>query len=135
MPLAVDLIADIVTQPRLRSDRDRGGTRRHPAGDRAGPPDTPDDIIFDWLQEEAFPEQPLGRTILGPAERVRGFARGDFDRFVAEHYGPGELILSAAGGVDPAEILRLAEAAFGHLEATPAGAARAGHIRGAAKGA
>jgi predicted Zn-dependent peptidase len=34
--------------------------------------DTPDDIIFDWLQEEAFPGQPLGRTILGPAERVRG---------------------------------------------------------------
>ncbi|GAG47618.1 unnamed protein product, partial [marine sediment metagenome] len=24
--------------------------------------DTPDDIIFDWLQETAFPEQPMGRA-------------------------------------------------------------------------
>ena len=32
--------------------------------------DTPDDIIFDWLQEVAYPDQPFGRTILGPAERV-----------------------------------------------------------------
>ena len=32
--------------------------------------DTPDDIIFDWLQEVAYPGQPFGRTILGAAERV-----------------------------------------------------------------
>ena len=38
--------------------------------------DTPDDMIFDWLQEEAYPDQPIGRTILGDSrsgERV--FAR------------------------------------------------------------
>ena len=118
VPLAVDLIADIVLNPAFdpgEIEVERGVILQE-IGQAA---DTPDDIIFDWLQEEAFPEQPLGRTILGPAERVRGFHRDDFDRFVAEHYGPGELILSAAGGVDPAEILRLAEATFGHLEASP----------------
>jgi predicted Zn-dependent peptidase len=61
----------------------------------------------------------LGRTILGPAERVRAFGRADFDRFVASHYGPGQLILSAAGAVDHDQIVRLAEAAFGHLRAVP----------------
>jgi predicted Zn-dependent peptidase len=118
--LAVDLIADIVLNPAFdptEIEIERGVILQE-IGQAA---DTPDDIIFDWLQEEAFPGQPLGRTILGPAERVRGFTRGDFDRFVAEHYGPSELILSAAGGVDPGEILRLAEAAFGHLDATPRG--------------
>ena len=59
--------------------------------------DTPDDIIFDWLQEAAYPEQPWAGRSFGPADRVRSFQRGDFDRFVAEHYGPGQLILSAAG--------------------------------------
>jgi predicted Zn-dependent peptidase len=116
--LAVDLIADIVLNPAFdptEIEIERGVILQE-IGQAA---DTPDDIIFDWLQEEAFPEQPLGRTILGPAERVRGFHRADFDRFVAEHYGPGELILSAAGGVNPDEILRLAEAAFGHLEGGP----------------
>ncbi|MHA1570711.1 MAG: M16 family metallopeptidase, partial [Alphaproteobacteria bacterium] len=81
--------------------------------------DTPDDVIFDWLQEAAFPAQALGRTILGPAERVSGFGRDDLSGFVGEHYGPERMILSAAGGVDHAAIVRAAEKTFGHL--TPGG--------------
>jgi predicted Zn-dependent peptidase len=132
VPLAVDLIADIVLNPAFdpaEIEIERGVILQE-IGQAA---DTPDDIIFDWLQEEAFPGQPLGRTILGPVERVRGFNRADFDRFVAEHYGPGELILSASGGVDPAEILRLAEAAFGHLKASPSARAEPGTFAGGEK--
>ncbi|MFW5654876.1 MAG: M16 family metallopeptidase, partial [Roseicyclus sp.] len=130
--LAVDLVSDIVLNPAFdpaEIEIERGVILQE-IGQAA---DTPDDIIFDWLQEEAFPEQPLGRTILGPAERVRGFARRDFDRFVAEHYGPGQLILSAAGGIDPAEILRLAEAAFGHLSATAPATPEPGRFSGGEK--
>ena len=112
--LALDLIADIVLNPVFdpREIEVERGVILQEIGQAA---DTPDDIIFDWLQEEAYPGQPLGRTILGPADRVRAFDRADFDRFVAQHYGPGQLILSAAGAVDHDEIVRLAEAAFGHL--------------------
>ncbi len=114
VPLALDLIADIVLNPVFdpREIEVERGVILQEIGQAA---DTPDDIIFDWLQEEAYPGQPLGRTILGPAERVRAFDRADFDRFVAQHYGPGQLILSAAGAVDHDQIVRLAEAAFGHL--------------------
>jgi predicted Zn-dependent peptidase len=112
--LALDLISDIVLNPVFdpREIEVERGVILQEIGQAA---DTPDDIIFDWLQEEAYPGQPLGRTILGPAERVRAFTREDFDRFVAQHYGPGQLILSAAGAVDHDEIVRLAEQAFGHL--------------------
>lgn len=84
--------------------------------------DTPDDIVFDWLQEAAYPDQALGRTILGPAERVSAFGREDLAGFVGEHYGPGQMILSAAGAVDHDEIVKQAAALFGHLSpiATPA---------------
>ena len=82
--------------------------------------DTPDDIIFDWLQEAAFPDQALGRTILGPAERVSAFGRGDLTGFVGEHYGPDQMILSAAGAVDHDAIVKAAEAIFGALK--PVGA-------------
>ena len=78
--------------------------------------DTPDDIIFDWLQEECYAGQPIGRSILGPAERVRNFSREDLQRFVAQHYGPGQMILSAAGAVDHDQLVRMAEDLFGHLE-------------------
>jgi hypothetical protein len=66
VPLAVDLIADIVLNPAFdptEIEIERGVILQE-IGQAA---DTPDDIIFDWLQEEAFPGQPLGRTILGPA--------------------------------------------------------------------
>ena len=81
--------------------------------------DTPDDIIFDWLQEAAFPDQPFGRAILGPSERVSAFAAPDLAGFVREHYGPSQLILSAAGAIDPAAVVRDAERLFGHLAPRP----------------
>ena len=127
--LALDLIGDIVLNPIFdpREIEIERGVILQEIGQAA---DTPDDIIFDWLQEVAYPGQPLGRTILGPAERVQSFGRGDFDRFVAEHYGPGQLILSAAGAVDHDEIVRLAEAAFGHLKPVSTAVAQPGLFAG-----
>lgn len=77
--------------------------------------DTPDDVIFDWLQDISYPDQALGRTILGPSERVKNFSRANLIDFIAQHYHPERMILSAAGGIDHDEIIRLAEASFGTL--------------------
>lgn len=127
--LALDLIGDIVLNPIFdpREIEVERGVILQEIGQAA---DTPDDIIFDWLQAAAYPEQPLGRTILGPAERVQSFGRSDFDCFVAENYGPGQLILSAAGAVDHDEIVRLAEKAFGHLTPSPQAVAQPGRFGG-----
>ena len=80
--------------------------------------DTPDDIIFDWLQETAYPDQPMGRTILGPAEKVRKFDKRDLSSFVSENYSPDRLILAAAGGVKHEEIVSLAKEQFGSLKSS-----------------
>ena len=77
--------------------------------------DTPDDIIFDWLQEVAYPNQPLGRAILGGSDLVGRFNCDDLKSFVAEHYAPNQMILAAAGAVDHDAIVRQAEEQFGHL--------------------
>lgn len=81
--------------------------------------DTPDDVIFDWLQEVAYPEQPFGRTILGAPERVGAFGKPDFAGFVGEHYAPDRLIVAAAGAVDAERLLRAVERLFGHLAPRP----------------
>ncbi|ALG89749.1 MAG: insulinase family protein [Confluentimicrobium sp.] len=118
VPLALDVIADIVLNPLF--DPTEIEVERGVILQEIGQVmDTPDDVVFDWLQEAAFPEQALGRTILGPTERVSSFSRDDLYGFVQEHYAPDQMILSAAGAVDHDEIVRLAEALFGHLE--PAG--------------
>jgi len=119
--LALDVIADIVLNPVFNTDDIE--TERHVILQEIGQAlDTPDDIIFDWLQEVSYPDQPFGRTILGPAERVSAFGRDDLRRFVGEHYGPDQMILAAAGGVDHDAIVAQAERLFGHLK--PVGNAR-----------
>ncbi|MDD8024294.1 MAG: pitrilysin family protein [Paracoccaceae bacterium] len=114
VPLALDVICDIVLNPIF--DPREIEVERHVILQEIGQAlDTPDDIIFDWLQEAAYPDQAMGRTILGPAERVQAFGRADLAGFVAEHYGPDQMILSAAGAVDHDAIVKQAEAAFGGL--------------------
>ena len=112
--LGLDIIADILLNP-LFEDAEIEVERGVILQEIGQTLDTPDDIIFDWLQEEAYPDQPLGRSILGEAARVSTFAKSDLDRFVSEHYGPNQMILAAAGAVDHDAIVRQAEALFGHL--------------------
>ena len=114
--LALDVIGDIVLNPTFDPNEieiERGVILQEIGQAH----DTPDDVIFDWLQEQSYHDQPMGRTILGPAERVSAFTRDDLSSFVKEHYGPSEMILAAAGAVDHEAIVRMAEEIFGALPA------------------
>lgn len=114
VPLALDVIADIVLNPAF--DAREIEVERHVILQEIGQAlDTPDDVIFDWLQEATYPDQPLGRPILGPAERIATYGASDLRRFVAGHYGPGQMILAAAGAVHHDRLVELAEELFGHL--------------------
>ena len=129
VPLALDVISDIVLNPVFdpREIEVERGVILQEIGQAL---DTPDDVIFDWLQEKAYPDQPLGRTILGPAERVGNFNREDLSRFVAERYGPGQMILAAAGAVDHDQLVKTAEALFGHLSPPQVAEAETASFRG-----
>jgi predicted Zn-dependent peptidase len=113
--MALDVIADIVLNPLFRKADIE--TERHVILQEIGQAlDTPDDIIFDWLHEVSYPDQPFGRTILGPEERVAAFGKTDFQGFTGRHYGPDQMILSAAGGVDHEAVVAAAERIFGALK-------------------
>ena len=104
IPLAIDILADILKNSIF--DKKEIEVERNVILQEIGQSlDTPDDIIFDWLQETAYPDQPMGRTILGPAEKVRKFDKRDLSGFVSENYSPDRLILAAAGGVKHEEIV------------------------------
>ena len=114
--LALDVIGDIVLNPAF--DKKEIEVERHVILQEIGQAlDTPDDIVFDWLQEVSYPDQAFGRTILGPEERVSQFAAKDLKGFVKENYGPAQMILAAAGAVDHDAIVKQAEAIFGGLKA------------------
>ncbi|RMD94998.1 MAG: insulinase family protein, partial [Alphaproteobacteria bacterium] len=112
--LALDVISDIVLNPVFdpaEIEVERGVILQEIGQVN----DTPDDLVFDKLQETAFPGQALGRPILGTAERVRGFSRDDLMAFVARHYAPERMILAAAGAVDHDAIVARCESVFGAL--------------------
>lgn len=114
VPLGLDVISDILLNPTF--DPHEIETERGVILQEIGQAlDTPDDVIFDWLQNASYPDQPVGRTILGPAERVQSFSRDDLAGFVKERYGPAQMILSAAGDVNHDVLVETATKLFGHL--------------------
>ena len=111
LALGVDLIADLVTGARFDADdivREKEVVLQELGEAR----DTPDDIVFDHLQEAAFPGQALGRSILGDEASLARISRDDLLGWQADHYAPQRLTLVAAGKVDHDALCRLAEAAF-----------------------
>ena len=118
LPLAVDILADILTAPALTEEelaREKGVILQEIGAVN----DTPDDLVYDRFLQAAFPEQPLGRPILGTAQTVAGFTPEAIRAYLARHYHAGNMVLAAAGAVDHAELVALAEAALVTLPAAP----------------
>jgi predicted Zn-dependent peptidase len=81
--------------------------------------DTPDDYVFDLLTASAWPDQAIGRPILGTREGVGAFDREAIDRYLRRHYGPGSMVVAAAGAVDHDEIVALADERLARLSSAP----------------
>lgn len=119
LPLAVDLLADIQRNSLL--DPGELAREREVIVQEIGQAeDTPDDIIFDHLQEVAFPGQPLGRPVLGTPETVRAITPGGLRTWLDAHYRGENVVLVAAGAVEHAVLVRLAEAALADGPSGPA---------------
>ena len=125
VPLALDVISDILLNPTFdpREIEIERGVILQEIGQSL---DTPDDVVFDWLQEVSYPDQALGRSILGPAERVKAFSENDLRKFVGQYYGPDQMILAAAGAVDHDALVAEAEKLFGGLKQRDTPAAQSG---------
>jgi predicted Zn-dependent peptidase len=70
--------------------------------------DQPDDIIFDLLQKQAYPNSGIGRPVLGEAEIIRTIARSRLEHYITSHYAASQIIFSAAGAVEHDKIVALA---------------------------
>jgi predicted Zn-dependent peptidase len=108
LPLALDILADIL----LHSSFEPGELERERAvilQEIGQANDTPDDIIFDHFQECAYPDQPMGRPVLGSPEIIRRLPREAIVTYLRDHYGAARMVLSASGNLDHARLVALAE--------------------------
>ena len=72
--LAMDVLADIITDSQF--DPEELAREKNVIVQEIGAvEDTPDDLVFDLLTAAAWPDQPIGRPILGTREGVAAFDR------------------------------------------------------------
>ncbi len=113
--LALDILSDILIHPSFDADeltRERDVIVQEIGSSR----DTPDDLVFDYLQEACYPDQPMGWPILGTEKTVQSFQQADLRRYIGAQYHPKEMVLSAAGAVDHAHLVTLAHDLFAPLQ-------------------
>ena len=114
LPLAVDILADILLHSTFAPDEfDR--EKAVVLQEINQSVDTPDDIIFDYFQETAFPNQSFGRPVLGSVETVKGVSRETLNRYLKSNYTPDRMILAASGSVKHDVFVSLVEKAFAEL--------------------
>jgi len=114
---SMDMLADILQNPRLEEgaiDRERHVILREMQEVETNL----QEVIFDHLHAVAFQGTPLSFNILGPTENIKSISRADLLDYITKHYQPKQIYLAAAGGVDHAELVKLAEKHFGDMKTT-----------------
>ena len=62
--------------------------------------DEPADWVHDFVLQSAFPDNALGRDVLGTQESIEAMGRDAIAEFFATNYAPSNIVLAAAGAID-----------------------------------
>jgi predicted Zn-dependent peptidase len=115
LPLAVDLLSDIVLRPAFPVDEiDR--EKKVILEEIKMVEDTPDDLVHELFTQHFWEGHPLGRPILGSKETVEGFTVDTLRQYFENAYVASNMIISAAGNIEHAKVRELVEGAFGALK-------------------
>ncbi len=139
LPLAIDVISDIVTSALLRA-QDVESERGVILEEIAMRDDDPSDLVHDEFMLGLFGETDLGRSILGTQATIEAITPEAIASFYRGRYRPEAMVVAAAGAVDHDEVVRLVTEAFGSAGALgdpalrPLAARRGGPIVASAGG-
>src|ERR1700675_3494355 len=117
--LGFDIIGDILTHSAFEPEeleRERGVILQEIGQAN----DTPDDIIFDHFQTTAFPNQALGRPVLGSEEVIRNMPRSALTGYMGRNYTNSNVVVAATGKLRHEEVLDLVQRHFADLPSSTA---------------
>ena len=112
--VAIDILSDIMQNPTFQKEeleRERGVILQEISQTN----DTPDDIIFDYFQNVAFPNQPMGHPILGPTKIVSKITSDDLRAYRDQYYNADNMLFCAAGNISHEEVLDYASKYFSNF--------------------
>jgi len=108
LPLALEIVTDLMFRPVL----DAGELEREKKvieQEILEAYDTPDDHVFDLLQQAMFPGQAIGRPILGSKRSLKGARVDSLRTFAGTLYAPHQVIICVSGGIDPRTVYETAK--------------------------
>jgi predicted Zn-dependent peptidase len=120
LPLAVDVLADIVRRPAFSQD-DIEREKKVVLEEIKMVEDTPDDLVHELFTENFWVNHPLGRPILGTPDTVEGLTQDGLRRYFTDVYSAPNMIISAVGNVEHQRVRELVEGAFGTVSSESPG--------------
>jgi predicted Zn-dependent peptidase len=82
--------------------------------------DTPQELVHDLVSEAVFGSHALGRPVIGRAEVISRVNRRSIASYHRSMFGPGNIVLAAAGNVEHERLVELLGAAESKLGEPPA---------------
>ena len=108
---AFDLLADMLVNP-LFDEKELKREQRVIIEEIKMTEDSPEDILGEIFNEKLFPNHPLGFSIAGTSRTVRTFNHEATRKYHSETFNAGNLIITAAGNVEHAQIVDLTDKIF-----------------------
>jgi predicted Zn-dependent peptidase len=115
LPIALDVLSDLVLNPVFATQdisRERGVILEEIKMDE----DSPDYLVHEIFTQNFWKDHPLGKPILGTKDTVRRFERDPVLSFYGQRFGPGNLIISAAGNLNHHDFVALVNKHFQHMK-------------------
>jgi predicted Zn-dependent peptidase len=111
LPLAVDVLSDIVTRPAFATD-DIEREKKVILEEIKMVEDTPDDLVHEIFTEHLWHGHPLGRPILGTPDTVSALDGPTIRRYFDGTYTAPHLIVAAVGNIEHDRVVELVSKAF-----------------------
>lgn len=114
LPVAIDILSDILLSSRF-DPKEMEKERKVILEEIKSVEDTPDDVIHEIFTNTVWPDNALGRPILGTKETIKALSHENIISYVTQYYNPKEIVISVAGNFEHAQLLELLNGSFGKL--------------------
>ncbi len=115
LPKAIDLLADITLNSTFLQE-EMSKEVEVVIDEIESYNDQPCELIYDEFEEICFPSHPLGRNILGEADKLRELTSQHMHAFHQRMYRPERMVLFVYGDVEPEQVIRLTEKALANSD-------------------
>lgn len=115
LELALDVLSDMIMAPTFAASELKK-EREVVVQEIKQTYDDPSDIVFDYFQETAYKNQALGRSILGPADKVRSFDAAALRDYMAHNYAAENIVVCAVGNLRHDDLVKMTEARMSRLQ-------------------